>query len=75
VKIRELKQFRKSCGYTQEEVGKVLGINKSNYCRREKGQVPFTLKDVMLMQNLFNMTFLQVWNIFLNEEVVSKTTK
>jgi DNA-binding XRE family transcriptional regulator len=75
MKSNELIELRKSCGFTQSEVGKVLGVGKSTYCRKEKGQIVITLEELVLLQKLFKMPILQVWNIFFNDDIHTKTTK
>lgn len=48
-----IKRFRKSVDYTQESFGKIIGLSKSSYCKKEKGEVAFSLDEAYLIANHF----------------------
>lgn len=40
-----VRKFREDLGMTQDEFAKVIDTDRSNYAKKEKGQVPITLKE------------------------------
>lgn len=62
---KELKILRVKHDFTQEDVAKKLGISKATYCKKEKGEIAFSLKDIKKIKSLYNLTAEKVAQIFL----------
>ena len=50
---------------TQEVVAEKLGVEKTTYCRKEKGKIAFSLQDVKILKEFYNLTPEEVVQIFL----------
>ena len=59
-KIVRLKHY-----VTQEAVAEKLGVKKPTYCRKEKGEIAFSIQDVKVLKELYNLTPEEVVQIFL----------
>lgn len=62
---KELRILRIKHDFTQEDVAKKLGISKATYCKKEKGEIAFSLKDIKKIKSLYNLTTENVVQIFL----------
>lgn len=62
---KELKILRIKHDVTQEVVAEKLGVEKSTYCRKEKGEIGFSIKDIKVLKELYNLTPEEVVQIFL----------
>ncbi len=51
-----LKQIRKSRGYTQQEVAEKIGISQNNYSYWENGKVKIDSKSLQKLAELFNVS-------------------
>ena len=51
-----LKDIRESLGITQKKVADIIGVSKANYCKKENGQVKFSLDEAFLIANYFGKT-------------------
>lgn len=49
----KIKKLRKKMGLSCEEVGKLLGISKSGYLYKEKGERPFKICEMVILSKLF----------------------
>lgn len=47
-----LRERRKEKNYTQNEIARMINISRSNYVRKEKGQVPFTAGEFLYLSSL-----------------------
>ena len=47
---KELKILRIKHDVTQEVVAEKLGVEKTTYCRKEKGKIAFSLQDVKILK-------------------------
>ena len=56
-----LRRIRKERGMTCEQMGKVIGIQKSTYSKKEHGKVPFTLTDAEKISNFFKIPVQQIF--------------
>ena len=65
--LDKLKDERMKNFFTQHTLAQKLGIGKSSYCRKEKGEVPFTLKDMKILKKELNLTIEQVDDIFFKD--------
>lgn len=59
-----LKFFRRKVGLSQSEIAKQLGLDQSTYCRKERGEAPFTVKEAKTLTEIFNKT---VEELFFND--------
>ncbi|MBQ2811907.1 MAG: helix-turn-helix transcriptional regulator [Clostridia bacterium] len=50
-----LKKLRKSCGFRQEEVAKVLGIDRSAYSYYESGKTEPSVKNLIKISRMFKV--------------------
>ena len=64
---KELKILRIKYDFTQEDVARKLGIDKTTYCKKEKGEIAFSLKDIKKIKALYNLTTEKLAQIFLTE--------
>jgi transcriptional regulator with XRE-family HTH domain len=56
MKINEkIKYYRTKNKYSQENMAYALGIDQSQYCRREIGDAKFTIDDVLKIAELFKI--------------------
>lgn len=51
------KSFRKMAELTQEDMSKLLGISKTSYGQKERGDMNFTTNDIYKMVNKFGVPF------------------
>ena len=50
-----IKSERRRCGYTQDDMAKVLEISKSAYSKLEQGQRTFSLEHLIVISNFLNI--------------------
>ncbi|MBO5610623.1 MAG: helix-turn-helix domain-containing protein [Eubacterium sp.] len=48
-----IKQFRESLNMSQEQFASIIGVSKVNYCKKENGQVKFSLNEAYKFSNHF----------------------
>lgn len=65
--LSKLKDERIKNFFTQHTLARKLGIGKSSYCRKEKGEVPFTLKDIKIIKKELGLTIEQIDDIFFQD--------
>jgi len=53
---RQLYIKRRESGLYQREVAEKLGIHKQTYCRKEKGEQDFTIREARMLAQIFNCT-------------------
>lgn len=51
----KLLQARKLANLTQEDVAKILGINRQSYTNKETGKYPFTLDEMFKLSQYFGV--------------------
>jgi DNA-binding XRE family transcriptional regulator len=49
VDISFVRNFRKHFGYSQDDFAKIIQTDRSNYAKKEKGKVPITLQEWILI--------------------------
>lgn len=47
--LEQIAAIRKKLKYTQADVARQLSIDRSTYVRKEKGDIPLTLKELILI--------------------------
>ncbi|WP_420909345.1 helix-turn-helix transcriptional regulator [Aneurinibacillus migulanus] len=61
--LENVKETRKSCGLTQEEVAKHLGMTKCNYSKKENGQLRFSIDEALKLSQLFSTTIEKLFSL------------
>lgn len=58
----KIKEYRILKGYTQSEIANVLNINQSSYSNKELGRRDFTIEEIKLLKELFEVTYEDLLN-------------
>lgn len=58
----KIKEYRILKGYTQSEIANVLNINQSSYSNKELGRREFTIEEIKLLKELFEVTYEDLLN-------------
>jgi len=53
----KIKEYRMVKGYTQREIAELLGIKQNTYSDKELGKSKFTIDEVKLVKELFEVTY------------------
>ena len=53
----KIKEYRIVKGYTQREIAELLGIKQNTYSDKELGKSKFTIDEVKLIKELFEVTY------------------
>lgn len=61
---QKVKFFREEKGLTQENIAAQLGIDQSQYSRREKGQVPFTGEEIGRISKILEINPSEFYDCF-----------
>ncbi len=61
-----IRTFRRSLGMTQKEFAAIINVSEASYCKREAGQLKFSLNDAYKFSNHFHKP---IEEIFGNAEV------
>lgn len=51
-----LKFYRRKQGFSQRDMAEYLEIDQSSYCRKERGDAPFTIWEAKKLADKFNQT-------------------
>ena len=62
----KLKEMRLKKHYTQADLARVIDVSLPNYCKKENGQVPFTLTEALLIADFLGT---KVEKIFLRDNL------
>ncbi len=65
----ELKKLRLKNHKTQKDIAKMLDLEVSTYTKKENGQIPFSIKEVLTLKEIFKLNDSEVIDIFLNKNV------
>ena len=65
----ELKKLRLKNYKTQKDMAKILKLEVSTYTKKENGQIPFSIKEVSTLKDVFKLNDSEVVAIFLNKIV------
>ena len=52
----KIKEYRILKGYTQSEIANILNIKQSSYSNKELGRRDFTIEEIKLLKELFEVT-------------------
>lgn len=58
----KIKEYRILKGYTQAEIANVLNIKQSSYSNKELGRRDFTVEEIKLLKELFEVTYDELLN-------------
>ncbi len=58
----KIKEYRISKGYTQSEIANILNIKQSSYSNKELGRRDFTIEEIKLLKELFEVTYDELLN-------------
>jgi len=58
----KIKEYRILKGYTQSEIANILNIKQSSYSNKELGRRDFTIKEIKLLKELFEVTYEDLLN-------------
>ena len=58
----KIKEYRISKGYTQAEIANVLNIKQSSYSNKELGRRDFTIEEIELLKELFEVSYEDLLN-------------
>lgn len=74
MKSRELKALRAKNGHTQAKLGALMDMGETTYCKKENGQIDFTLSEIKMLKCIYNLSQEEIDSIFFNDEVAFETT-
>ena len=58
----KIKEYRILKGYTQAEIASILNIKQSSYSNKELGRRDFTIEEIKLLKELFEVTYEDLLN-------------
>lgn len=58
----KIKEYRILKGYTQAEIANILNIKQSSYSNKELGRRDFTIEEIKLLKELFEVTYEDLLN-------------
>ena len=58
----KIKEYRILKGYTQAEIANILNIKQSSYSNKELGRRDFTIEEIKLLKELFEVSFEDLLN-------------
>ena len=58
----KIKEYRILKGYTQSEIANILNIKQSRYSNKELGRRDFTIEEIKLLKELFEVTYEDLLN-------------
>ncbi|WP_294156981.1 helix-turn-helix transcriptional regulator [uncultured Clostridium sp.] len=53
----KVKEYRLLNGYTQTEIANILNIKQNSYSNKELGKRAFTIEEIKLLKELFEVTY------------------
>lgn len=69
MKNLQLKKLRLENNKTQKDIAQILNLEVSTYTKKENGQIPFSIKEVSTLREVFKLNDSEVVSIFLNKNV------
>ena len=58
----KIKEYRILKGYTKAEIANILNIKQSSYSNKELGRRDFTIEEIILLKELFEVTYEDLLN-------------
>lgn len=58
----KVKEYRLLNGYTQTEIANILNIKQNSYSNKELGKRAFTIEEIKLLKELFEVTYDELLN-------------
>ena len=58
----KIKEYRILKGYTQTEIANILNIKQSSYSNKELGRRDFTIEEIKLLKELFEISYEDLLN-------------
>ena len=58
----KIKEYRLLKGYTQAEIANILNIKQSSYSNKELVRRDFTIEEIKLLKELFEVTYDELLN-------------
>lgn len=58
----KIKEYRILKGYTQSEIANILNIKQSSYSNKELGRRDFTIEEIKLLKELFEVSYEDLLN-------------
>lgn len=58
----KVKEYRLLNGYTQTEIANILNIKQNSYSNKESGKRAFTIEEIKLLKELFEVTYEDLLN-------------
>mgnify|MGYP000458543288 FL=1 len=58
----KVKEYRLLNGYTQTEIANILNIKQNSYSNKELGKRAFTIEEIKLLKELFEVTYEDLLN-------------
>ena len=58
----KIKEYRILKGYTQSEIANILNIKQSSYSNKDLGRREFTIEEIKLLKELFEVTYEDLLN-------------
>lgn len=62
--INTFKTLRVYKGFTLAELSEVLGINKASLSKKERGLLPFNIREIKVIKEIFKLTPTEIDDIF-----------
>ena len=53
----KVKEYRVKYSYTQKEFAELLGIKQNTYSDKERNKSPFTIYEIKILKELFEVTY------------------
>ena len=67
----KIKELRESCNVKQEQIAELLKMSPANYCKKESGQIKWSLSEAKKISDFFGKT---IEELFFAEEVSKNDT-
>lgn len=67
--INSVRLLRVTHEQTQAELATLLDIHVSTYTKKENGQIPFSVKEIVILRDYYKLNNDQVAEIFLTNKV------
>lgn len=74
MRSRELKALRVKNGHTQAKLGEMMNMGETTYCKKENGQIDFTLSEVKMLKDIYKLSQEDIEKIFFSDDVAFETT-